>query len=252
MDLGLFENERLDYVNDKLSLIQNTEGLTFGTDALLLAGYISGGYTDGIELGSGTGIISMLLLTREKLRHTTALEVQAEYADLTRRNAELNSLGDRLTAVNRDIREYRHEGEVSLVYTNPPYMKTDSGRANTESKKNIARHEVFGTVADFVKCAARCLKWGGDFAAVYRSDRMMDLLSSMRDFGIEPKRLTVIMADGASAPSLFLVVGRRGGKCGLKITRPLIIYADSAHKAYTPDMNYIMETGSFPSDYFIK
>lgn len=252
MDIGLFENERLDYVNDKLSLIQNTEGLTFGTDALLLAGYISGGYADGIELGSGTGIISMLLLTREKLAHTTAVEVQAEYADLTRRNAELNSLGDRLTAVCADIREYKHVGEVSLVYANPPYMKTTSGRANLEDKKNIARHEVYGTADDFVKCASRSLRWGGDFAAVYRCDRMMDLLCSMRESGIEPKRLTVIMADSVSAPTLFLVVGRRGGKCGLRVTRPLVIYADSSHRAYTPDMNYIMETGSFPSDYFIK
>lgn len=248
----LRENERLDYVNDKLSLIQNTEGLTFGTDALLLAGYISDGYTDGIELGSGTGIISMLLLTREKLANVTALEVQAEYAVLTRRNAELNSLSDRLTAVCADVREYRHGGEVSLVYTNPPYMKTTSGKANLDDKKNIARHEVYGSALDFVKCAARSLKWGGDFAAVYRTDRMMDLLSSMRDCGIEPKRLTVIMADEMSPPSLFLVVGRRGGRCGLKVTRPLIIYSDSSHKDYTPDMNYIMNTGSFPQDYYIK
>lgn len=252
MDISLNENERLDYVNDKLSLIQNTEGLTFGTDALLLAGYISGGYTDGIELGSGTGIISMLLLTRDKLQSVTAIDVQEEYASLTRRNAELNSLTERLTAECADIREYKSSREVSLVFTNPPYMKTDSGKANLEDKKNIARHEVFGTVADFVGGAARLLKWGGDFAAVYRCDRMMDLLSAMRECGIEPKRLTTIMADSDTHPSLFLVLGRRGGKCGLRLTRPLIIYSDKAHKTYTPDMDYIMETGSFPSDYLVK
>lgn len=252
MDIKLEKNERLDYVNDKLSLIQNTEGLTFGTDALLLAGYISGGYTDGIELGSGTGIISMLLLTRDKLQSVTAIDVQEEYAHLTRRNAELNSLTERLTAECRDIRGYKSSREVSLVFTNPPYMRTDSGRANLEDKKNIARHEVFGTVADFVEGAARCLKWGGDFAAVYRCDRMMDLLSAMRECGIEPKRLTTIMADSDTHPSLFLVCGRRGGKCGLRLTRPLVIYADKVHKTYTPDMDYIMETGSFPSDYLVK
>ena len=126
--------ERCDYVNDSLRLIQNTEGLTFGTDALLLAGYISGKYKSAIEIGGGTGIISMLLLTRGKAQRAVAVEVQEEFADLIKRNAELNGLSNRLTAVLSDIREYKNDAECDLIFTNPPYMKTTSGRANELDK----------------------------------------------------------------------------------------------------------------------
>ena len=115
--------ERCDFVNDDLRLIQDTEGLTFGTDALLLAGYINGKYKHGCELGSGSGIISMLLLTRNKVQRVTALEVQEHYADLTRRNAELNELSDRMECVCSDLRDYKATCEFDLIYTNPPYMK---------------------------------------------------------------------------------------------------------------------------------
>lgn len=241
--------ERKDFVNDKLSLIQETDGLTFGTDALLLAGYISGKYKLGCEFGSGSGIISMLLLTRDKLQKTVALEVQEEYACLTKRNAELNGLDSRMTTVHSDIREYTPECEFDIIYTNPPYMKVDSGKKNVLEKKNVARHEVCGSIYDFCKVAARMLKFGGCFAAVYRPDRLVDLFDAMRIARIEPKRLTLVYADTDSVPSMALVEGKSGGRCGLLLTKPLIIYSDGSHKDYSEDMNYIMENGSFPSDF---
>ena len=241
--------ERCDFVNDNLRLIQDTEGLTFGTDALLLAGYINRRHKRALELGSGSGIISMLLLTRAKAERVTALEVQQDYADLTRRNAELNGLTDKMDSVCCDIREYRGEGEYDLIYTNPPYMKTDSGKSNLTEKKNIARHEVNGDIYDFCKFARRMLKYGGNFAAVYRPDRLIDLVDAMRQSDLEPKRMTLVHADTGSEPSMVLVEGRAGGKGGLLLTRPLIIYRDSCHKEYTDEMNYIMENGSFPSGF---
>ena len=138
---------RLDVVNDKLKLIQNTSGLTFGTDALLLAGYVSGKGGVGCELGAGSGIISMLLLSREKLERADAVEVQGSYAELIRRNAELNSLADRLSGIHADIRDFGNAGAYDTVYTNPPYMKNDSGKANMTDDKNIARHEIMGDIA---------------------------------------------------------------------------------------------------------
>ena len=153
--MTLYENERKDYVNDSLSLIQKTEGLTFGTDALLLAGYISGKYETAVELGGGSGIISMLLLTRSKVNKCTAVEVQAEYAELIKRNAALNGLDSRLFAAAADIRDFKTEAEVELVFTNPPYMKATSGKANMLSAKNIARHEICGDIYDFMKEGAR-------------------------------------------------------------------------------------------------
>ena len=137
--------ERCDFVNDNLRLIQETDGLTFGTDALLLAGYINGKYKSGCEIGSGSGIISMLLVTRNKVDSCTALEVQKEYADLTQRNVSLNNLDEKIKTVCADVREYKSSIEFDIVYSNPPYMKTTSGKKNILDKKNIARHEVCGS-----------------------------------------------------------------------------------------------------------
>ena len=241
--------ERCDFVNDNLMLIQETDGLTFGTDALLLAGYINGKFKAGCEIGSGSGIISMLLLTREKICSVTALEVQQEYAILTKRNAEMNNISERLTVIHTDVRDFKPSEEFDIVYSNPPYMKTDSGKKNVLDKKNIARHEVCGDISDFCRSARKILKFGGCFAAVYRTDRLMDLLAAMRDNKLEPKRITFVHADTEAEPSMVLVEGKAGGKCGLLVTKPLIIYRDRSHKNYTDDMNYIMENGSFPSAY---
>ena len=241
--------ERCDFVNDDLRLIQDMEGLTFGTDALLLAGYVNGKFKRGVELGSGSGIISMLLLTRGKVEKVTALEVQEHYADLTKRNAELNGLTDRMECLCTDVREYIPSTEAELIFTNPPYMKTDSGKKNLTEKKNIARHEVNGDIYDFCKSARKMLKFGGNFVAVYRPDRLIDLIDAMRSSKIEPKRMTLVYADTDSEPSMALIEGKAGGRSGLLLTKPLIIYRDSSHKEYTDDMNYIMENGSFPSDY---
>ncbi len=241
--------ERQDFVNDRLSLIQQTDGLTFGTDALLLAGYVSGKYKRGCEFGSGSGIISMLLLTREKIAETVAIEVQEEYALLTKRNANLNGLGDRMRTVHSDIRDFKPECEFDIIYTNPPYMKTDSGKKNVAEKKNIARHEVCGDIYDFCSSAAKMLKFGGCFTAVYRPNRLVDLFDAMRRAKLEPKRMTLVYADTDSEPSMALIEGKAGGRCGLLLTRPLIIYRDRSHTEYTDDMNYIMENGSFPSGF---
>ena len=243
------KNERIDYVNDSLSLIQKTDGLTFGTDALLLAGYVQGKFERGAELGGGSGIISMLLLIRKKIKHVDAIEVQTEYAELIRRNAELNSLSEGLSSVCCDIRDFKPESEYDIVFTNPPYMKACSGRANTLSKKNIARHEICGDIGDFMKSGTRMLKFGASLYAVYRPDRLIDLICAMRDNSLEPKRLTLVYADTVSEPSMVLVEAKKGGKSCINVTRPLVIYKDSEHKVYSDDMNYIMENGSFPSHY---
>ncbi len=249
--MELKENERLDYVNDSLSLIQDTEGLTFGTDALLLAGYISSGYKSGIELGGGTGIISMLLATRGKVDKITCAEIQPEFAELIGRNIEYNGLGERITAICADVRELRSP-ECEVVFTNPPYMKTSSGYRNRINKKNIARHEVHGSIADFLTAAKRLLKFGGAFYAVYRPDRLTDIVAAMRECGIEPKRMTAVMADTISEPSMVLIEGKRGGKSGMRMTRPLIMYKDKEHREYGEDMEYIMEHGSFPDGFSVK
>lgn len=247
--MKLKKNERLDYVNDDIELIQNTDGLTFGTDALLLAGYINGKHSHGVELGGGTGIISMLLIARGKVDLIDCLEIQEEYAELIGRNAEHNNLSDRLFPICVDVRDYRPEKECEIVFTNPPYMKTTSGRANLADQKNVARHEVAGTIYDFCRAGAKALKYGGTFAVVYRPDRLIDLIDAMRGSGLEPKRMTYVHANESSDPSMVLIEAKKGGKCGLKLTRPLLIYKNKDNKEYSSDMNFIMNVGSFPKEY---
>ena len=248
----IYDGERIDEVNDKLKLIQKTDGLTFGTDALLLAGYIGGKAAKGLELGSGSGIISFLLLTREKVSYATALEVQKAYAELTIRNAELNLLSDKMEVLNLDLRDYKSGEVFDMVYTNPPYMTVCGGAKNAVSAKNLARHEVMGSIDDFCKCACSSLKYGGRFAVVYRPDRLTALLSAMAKYKLEAKRITFVHADTSSESSMVLIEAKKGGKCDAKLTAPLIIYKDFAHKEYTDDMNYIMEHGSFPDKFYKK
>ena len=247
--MTLLPNERIDEVNDRLSLIQRTDGLTFGTDALLLAGYISGSFRTGVELGGGSGIISMLLLARGKIERIECCEVQEYYAELIQRNAEYNSLSDRLTARLADVRDLSSTEDAEIVFTNPPYMKADGGRNNLTDEKAIARHEICGNIRDFCLAAKRRLKYGGAFYAVYRPDRLCDLIVAMRETGLEPKRLTFVHASAAKEASMVLIEAKRGGRSGAILTPPFIIYKTGEHKEYTEDMNYVMENGSFPEHF---
>ena len=245
----IYEDERIDEVNDSLSLIQKPNGLTFGTDALLLAGYIAGKHKLGAELGGGSGIISMLLVTRKKVDEISVYEIQQEYAELIRRNAEYNSLSDFIFPICADVRSVGSAEDRDIVFTNPPYMKSDSGKNNDFDAKAIARHEISGDISDFCESAKRLLKYGGAFYAVYRPDRLADIFSAMRKSGLEPKRATFVHADTESESSMVLIEAKKGGKSGMMLTRPFIIYKDKTHREYSDDMNYVMENGSFPKEY---
>ncbi len=240
--------ERLDEVNDSLRLIQRIDGLTFGTDALLLAAYIRGSQKyRAIEFGAGSGIISLLCAARGKAGEILAIEAQESYAELTRRNVAENDLGHIIDVACADLRDTASYGggDCDLVFTNPPYMTVDGGYPNKNASKNIARHEVLGGIADFCRAAAFKLRYGGHFYCVYRPDRITDLLVAMRNAGIEPKRLTVVTASRSSVPSLVLIEGKRGGAPGLLFTPPLFLYSDETHTAYSDEMNYILDHGSF-------
>ncbi len=240
---------RLDAVNDDISLLQRKQGLTFGTDALLLASYIDGIYDDALELGAGTGVISLLLLKRQKIHRVTALEVQPDFAMIVKQNAMRNDFADVVDSQCCDLRDFNSEKKYALAFSNPPYMKCDSGKPNMYDEKNIARHEVKGTIFDFCKCASRSLKFGGSFYAVYRTDRMVDLLVAMRECKIEPKRITFVHADKNSPPSMLLIEGKCGAAPSMRVTPPLILYKDPSHKIHTDDYEYIYQKGSFPDKF---
>jgi tRNA1(Val) A37 N6-methylase TrmN6 len=242
-------SKRIDRVNDDIVLSQIEDGLTFGTDALLLASYINGKFDKGLEIGGGSGIISLLALTRNKINTVDCIEVQEEYAELIRENALQNGLENRLREKCVDIREYKAPSEYDVIFTNPPYMKNNAGKSNESFKKAVARHEIFGDIKEFLQSAKRLLKWGGSFYCVYRPDRLMDLLSAMREGNIEPKRITFVHADKKSESSMVLVEGKRGGKPGLFLTPALFIYDSTEGRSSSEEYEYIMQNGNMPKEY---
>ena len=222
-------------INDGLTLIQNTKGLTFGTDAYLLAAFVKGGAGSVcVDLGSGTGIIPLLCTANGKFRKTYAVEIQEEFASIIARNAEQNGFSDSIIPVCRDLRALHPRdfgGEVDVVVSNPPYMKADSGKRNTHDEKFIARHEVHGGIDDFCACAGRILKHGGKLYTVWRPDRLCDLICALRNNRLEPKVIIFVHATPDSQPSSVLVQSTKGSAAGNVLLRPLFLHDDREHAA---------------------
>lgn len=242
--MELFDNERINEINENLKLIEKKDSLTFGTDAYLLSAYLPKRQRQiGVELGCGSGVISLLALTKKKCQQVYGIEVQKDIASVAQRNGELNTLGEVFSVINKDLRDITISDigrEVDFVFSNPPYMKASSGKANENDFKNISRHEVCGDIDDFCKCARLLLKHGGSFYLVYRPDRMIDLIYAMRSNGIEPKRLTYIHTNTHTPPSLLLIQGKKGAKGGLTIDKPIFIYKDGTTE-YTEEFSRIYE-----------
>lgn len=225
-DAVIYEDERVDVVDEKISLIQKKDGFAYGTDAVLLASFLrSLKGKKCVEFGAGTGIISLLCEEFKSPKVLYSVEIQPYYYDLLSRNIRYNDSD--VIPINADIRELTAEifgGEVDVVFSNPPYMRTDSGKANTDLGKNTARHEVEGGIDDFCKSASYILKHGGLFYCVYRPDRAMDLLCSMRKYRLEPKRMTYVYPYVDGRPCLVLVEAKKGASAGLFNTKPFIIF----------------------------
>ncbi len=240
------DNERLDKINADLSLIQRTDGLTYGTDALLLAAYAKAKPNGrAVELGGGTGVVSLLCTSREKFKHIDIFEVQSDFAELCSRNSSLNGFDNRITVHAKDIRNASASDvgcEVDAVLSNPPYMRSGAGIENDSQAKTIARHEICGGISDFCAAAARLLRFGGSFYCVWRPDRLPDLLCALRENRLEPKKLTFVCPEAEKAPSLLLCQSRKGGSPSLDVTEPIIIYK-SGTREYTAQMERIFENG---------
>ena len=202
----LSPDERLDEVNEQIRLIQKKQGLTFGTDAFLLAAFVrSTPRARAVDLGSGTGIIPLLLCAKGKVGSVVAVELQKSFADLIHRNTVLNGMEDRITVQNTDVRDLTSAdlgGEVELVCSNPPYLKANAGKSNLAEEKEIARHEVCGSIFDFCAAASRLLKTKGRFDCVFRAERLSELFAAMRDNRLEPKRMVMVHADENSSPCM--------------------------------------------------
>lgn len=245
----LQDNERLDVVNEKITLIQKKDGLTFGTDAFLLASFIKPlSKGKAVEIGAGTGIISLLLAARDRFSEILALEIQKDFASLAQRNVTYNNFDNKIKILCKDATKATAldiEGEADVVFTNPPYMKTDSGKRNQSEYKYIARHEVCGDINDFCASAFRMLKHGGKFYVVWRPDRLTDLIFTLRANRLEPKIITMVHADTKSVASMMLVSATKGGASGMILTPPLILYKNEEKTEMSEEAKKIYDTMSF-------
>lgn len=243
------DEETLTKVNENISLIQKKNGLTFGTDAYLLAAFVKAQRKGiALELGGGTGIISLLCASKDKFNKIYCVEIQKDFADIISRNAELNLLDKKVISVRKDIRELKSSDvgcEVDAVFSNPPYMKVDSGKRNEHDEKFIARHEVCGDIGDFCTCAKRLLKHGGLFYCVWRPDRLTDLICAMRENTLEPKEICFVHANTKSAPSMVLVKAKKGAAASAVIDEPLFLNLDDDPKTLTERAKKIYEECNF-------
>lgn len=256
--------ERRDVVNENITLSQKVDGLTFGTDAYLLAAYVKGrAKARAVDLGSGTGIIPLLCLARNKFASCVAVEIQPAFGELIKRNAAENGMSERLSLWMGDVRNLTAVSlgyEVDVVTANPPYMALGVGAANTHEEKYIARHEVHGGIYDFCAAAGRILKHGGKFYCVFRPERLADLMAALRAANLEPKRLTTVHATYAAPPSMVLVEATKGAAPSLRVTPPLCLWeadhSDPAKPAVpmtpTKDCAYVYNHCAFSGKFDVR
>lgn len=222
-------NERLDDLYRKgYKIIQNPEKFCFGIDAILLSDYAKVRKGErAVDLGTGTGIIPILLEAKTQGEHFSGLEIQAESAEMAQRSVSLNGLDDRVSIVTGDIREASKifgENSIDVVTTNPPYMIGQHGIQNPDNAKAIARHEVLCDLDDILRESARILKTKGRFYMVHRPFRLAEIFSKMVAYHIEPKRMRLVYPYLDKEPNMVLIEGMLGGKSRLTVEKPLIVY----------------------------
>lgn len=208
-------------------LKQTDESFKLSTDSVLLADFTNMSRVRAcLDLGSGVGVLTVLLAEKNPGARLLGVEIQPEYAHLCRLNIEENSMEDRAKIINADLRGFRElfpAESFDLVVSNPPYFTENSGYTAPEEHRAISRDERSCTLSDICSAARWALRWGGSLAMVHRPERLSEIFCTMTEFGIEPKRLRTISHSSDKAPSLVLIEGRRGGKRGLSFERPLIL-----------------------------
>ena len=218
------------FFHGRIRIKQDRRGYRFSIDAVILAHHVHPRPADAlIDLGTGCGIIPLLLAYRHPEIYIRGIEIQPSLAELARINAVENHLQDRIEIHCMDLRNPDHQilaSPADVVTANPPFRKQHSGRVNPNHQSAVARHEIEATLADFTTAASRLLRTGGRFAVVYTSDRTVDLLCGMRAVGIEPKRCRMVHSKQPESARLVLVEGIKGARPGIHVAEPLVIYRE--------------------------
>ena len=234
--------ERVDDLNrNGLRVIQDPKRFCFGIDAVLLTGIVRAGPTERLlDLGTGTGIIPILLTAKTKCKSFTGLEIERESVDMARRSVRLNKLEDIVAIDEGDIRlaaGIYKPSAFDVVTANPPYIPVGGGLVNETSPKAIARHELLCTLDECIKSAAAVLKPSGRFYMVHRPQRLVDIMTLLREHGLEPKYLRLVYPHVDKPPNMVLLSASKGGRSMLDVAPPLVVYG--ADGEYTDEVREI-------------
>ena len=221
--------ERLDDVlGYDLKIYQNSSYFSFSLDSIILANYANIRLRDKniVDFCTGNGVIPLIVSQRTK-NNIVGVEIQEKLAELAEKSVEYNKLTDRITIVNEDVNEFssRHLNEFDLVLCNPPYFKVENKSSFNESyEKMIARHEITFNLEDLCKCCKKVLKDNGNLYIVHRSDRLIDIIETLRKHNLEPKRIRFVYENVSKESILVLVEAQKCGSVGLKVDSPIVLY----------------------------
>jgi tRNA1Val (adenine37-N6)-methyltransferase len=237
------EDETLDTLfQGKLKLFQGRRGYRFSLDALLLAHFMTCRRGETIaDLGTGNGVIALTLAYLHSSLSITGVEIQLSLVDRASRNVRINGFQERVMISQADVRNIQETfspESFAAVVCNPPYRQTSSGRISPDVERKIARHEIVAGLADFLRAGAYLLPIKGRIAMVYPAIRIVDLLQSMRNVNLEPKRLRMVHSFADTKASLVLVEGVKGGRSGSEVLSPLIVYKKG--KQYTSEVEALL------------
>lgn len=228
-EIILKEKERLDDLQlSGLQIIQNPEKFCFGMDATLLSGFVKAKKGDMLlDIGTGTGILPLLLSAKTECAHLTGLEIQEESADMARRSVRLNHLEEKISIVTGDVKEAGRifaPASFDCITCNPPYMIGEHGIQNPDAPKAIARHEILCTFEDVAAATEKLLKSGGKFFLVHRPFRLAEIIVTLVKHKLEPKRMRLVYPYADKEPNMVLIEAVRGGNSRMTVEAPLIIF----------------------------
>ena len=238
--INLIKNgERLDELQrNGYCIIQDPARFCFGMDAVLLSDFAKAKPKEKVlDLGTGTGIIPILMEARSANAHFIGLEIQEESADMARRSVSYNELNEKIEIVTGDIKDASKifgASSFDVITTNPPYMIGTHGENSPSQAKAIARHEVLCTLDDILRESARLLKQSGRFYMVHRPFRLAEIMSKMVEYRIEPKRMRLVYPYVKKEPNMVLIEGLKGGKSRMTVEKPLIVYKEQG--VYTDEI----------------
>lgn len=240
----LLPDERIDDLNRKgYKIIQNPQKFCFGMDAVLLTGFTKVKKNEVcLDLGTGTGIIPILLEAKTPGKRFTGLEIQEESVDMARRSVSLNHLEEKVDIVTGDIKEASSifgASSFDVVTTNPPYMTNQHGLQNPDLPKAIARHEVLCTLEDVIREGSKVLKENGRFYMVHRPFRLVEIITMLTKYRLEPKRMRLVYPYVNKEPNMVLIEAIKGAKSMIKVEEPIIVYKDK--NLYTDEIYKIYE-----------